>query len=114
MATQRLVCIIAATIGGVGSGALGLHWLTQPPVGSLAELPFALNAAHLLIAALLAACAATALVLHGRLRAAAVTLCVAGIVPGLFEPRAFVVTFALVFAGLVTPTTSAPGRPARG
>ena len=113
MATQRLVCMIAATIGGVGSGALGLHWMTRPPVAPLMELPFGLSAAYLLIGALLAACVATALVLHGRLRVAAVTLCAAGIVPGLFEPRAFVVTFALVFAGLVTPTTSARGARAK-
>ncbi len=63
---------------------------------------------YVLLAALTAACIGGMLVLQGRSRAASALLCAAGIIPGLVEPRAFVATFLLVFAGLLTPSLPKP------
>ncbi len=118
MTTQRLVCIVASLAGGIGAGALGLSWLrgsTRHPSEPLAwGVDTTTAAAYLLLGALLAGCIGGALVLQGRARLATAVLCTAGLLPGLLEPRAFVVTFALVFAGLVVPATHAPKSPAKG
>ncbi|MEM6293045.1 MAG: hypothetical protein AAGA54_17345 [Myxococcota bacterium] len=91
--------------GGVAAGAMGLTWLRVPPAlgPSVWGANVAIITAYALLAALLAACLGGFLVLQGRTRIAAVVLCAAGIVPGLVEPRAFVATFLLVFAGLLAP-----------
>ena len=56
---------------------------------------------YVLIAALVVACVGGLLILQRRTRFAAAALGAAGIIPGLLEPRAFVATFLLVFAGLL-------------
>lgn len=88
-------------VGGVAAGAMGLSWLRTPPPSSTWSMTTGMGTAYVLIAALGAACIGGLLVLQQRGRAASVVLCSAGIVPGLLEPRAFVATFLLVFAGLL-------------
>ncbi len=100
MKRQQWTCILASMAGGIASGAMGLSWLAQPPSG--ASWAFTSDAtAYLLLATLVAACVGGLLVLQSRTRWAVVVLCSAGVVPGVLEPRAFVATFLLVFAGLL-------------
>lgn len=108
MTRQHWICIVAAMAGGVAAGAMGLSWLSAPPPSSSWSLTTGVGTAYVLLAALAAACIGGLLVLQGRSRVASVVLCAAGIVPGLVEPRAFVATFLLVFAGLLT--SSLPKR----
>ena len=56
---------------------------------------------YTLLIALAVACVGGLMVFQGRNRIASIVLCSAGVVPGLLEPRAFVATFLLVFAGLL-------------
>lgn len=60
-----------------------------------------LGTGYALLVAFIVACVGGVMVLQGRNRVAAVVLFVAGLGPGLLEPRAFVGTFVLVFAGLL-------------
>ncbi len=105
MTTQHWACIVASMTGGVAAGAMGLTWLRVPPAlgPSVWGVDVAIITAYALLAALLVACFGGVLVLQGRTRLAAILLCAAGIVPGMIEPRAFVATFLLVFAGLLAP-----------
>ena len=105
MSAQHLACIIASTVGGVAAGAMGLDWLQSPPLPASSSLGVETSeaAAWSLVAALLAAIVGCSLLLLRRNRAAAIVLFTAGLVPGLLDPRAFVVTFLLVFAGLIAP-----------
>ena len=88
-------------VGGVAAGAMGLSWLTSPPPGSTWSMATGMGTGYALLAALAVACIGGVMVLQGRNRIASIVLCTAGIVPGLLEPRAFVATFLLVFAGLL-------------
>lgn len=108
MTRQHWTCIAAAMVGGVAAGAMGLTWLDAPPPGSTWSMVTAVATAYALLAALAAACLGGWLVLQGRSRVASLTLCAAGVLPGLLEPRAFVATFMLVFAGLLA--SSLPRR----
>jgi hypothetical protein len=101
MTKQHWTCIVAAMVGGVAAGALGLSWLRSPPPGSSWSMATGLGTGYALLAALAVACIGGVMVLQGRNRVAAIVLCTAGLVPGLLEPRAFVGTFVLVFAGLL-------------
>lgn len=94
--------------GGVAAGAMGLSWLSAPPPSSSWSMTTGVGTGYVLLAALAAACVGGLLVLQGRARVASVLLCAAGLIPGLVEPRAFVATFLLVFAGLLT--SSLPKR----
>ncbi len=102
MTRQHWICIVAAMVGGVAAGAMGLSWLSEPPPSSSWAMTTGVGTGYVLLAALAAACVGGLLVLQGRCRVASVVLCAAGLVPGLVEPRAFVATFLLVFAGLLT------------
>lgn len=86
--------------GGIAAGAMGINWLTEPPSGASWAVTSD-STGYLLLAALVAACIGGLLILQSRSRWAAVVLCTAGVVPGILEPRAFVATFLLVFAGLL-------------
>lgn len=108
MTRQHWTCIVAAMAGGVAAAAMGLIWLSAPPPSSSWSMTTGVGTGYVLLAALAAACLGGLLVLQGRGRVASVVLCAAGIVPGLVEPRAFVATFLLVFAGLLT--SSLPKR----
>jgi len=110
MTRQHWTCIVAAMVGGVAAGAMGLSWLSAPPASSSWSMTTGIGTGYVLLVALAAACAGGLLVLQGRCRIASVLLCAAGILPGLIEPRAFVATFLLVFAGLLT--SSLPKRAA--
>ena len=80
---------------------MGLSWLTSPPPGSTWSMTTGSGTGYALIAALAAACIGGVMVLQGRNRVASIVLCASGVIPGLLEPRAFVATFLLVFAGLL-------------
>ena len=108
MTRQHWICIAAAMVGGVAAGAMGLSWLSAPPPSSSWSMTTGVGTGYVLLATLAAACIGGLLVLQGRSRIASVLLCSAGIIPGLVEPRAFVATFVLVFAGLLT--SSLPRR----
>ena len=102
MTRQHWTCIAAAIVGGVAAGAMGLSWLRAPPPSSSWAMTTSMGTGYLLLAAVSAACLGGLLVLRGQSRVASVLLCAAGIIPGLVEPRAFVATFLLLFAGLLT------------
>jgi|GEM_PF-2152398 len=104
MTRQHWTCIAAAMVGGVAAGAMGLSWLTTPPPGSTWSMATGAGTAYALFAALAVSCIGGVMVLQGRNRAATIALCSAGVIPGLIEPRAFVATFLLVFAGLLAST----------
>ena len=108
MTRQHWTCIVAAMVGGVAAGAMGLTWLDSPPPGSTWSMATAVGTGYALLAALAAACIGGVMILQDRNRVAAVTLSAAGVLPGLLEPRAFVATFMLVFAGLLA--SSLPRR----
>jgi len=108
MTRQHWISIVATMVGGVAAGAMGLSWLSTPPPSSSWSMTTGVGTGYVLLAALAAACVGGLLVSQGRCRVASVVLCAAGILPGLVEPRAFVATFLLVFAGLLT--SSLPKR----
>ncbi len=111
MTRHDWTCIVAAIVGGSAAGVMGLSWLNAPPPSTSWSMTTAAGAGYVLLAALASAWVGGVLVLQGHCRVASAVLCVAGIVPGLLEPRAFVATFVLVFAGLLT--SSLPNRRAR-
>lgn len=111
MTRQHWTCIVAAVVGGVATGAMGLAWLESPPPGSTWSMVTVVATGYALLVALAASCVGAVMVLQGRTRLAAITLGAAGVLPGLLEPRAFVTTFMLVFAGLLA--SSLPRRRVR-
>ena len=113
MTRQYWTCIVAAMAGGVAAGAMGLSWLNAPPPGSSWSMTTGAGTGYVLLASLAAACIGALLVLQDRGKVASIVLCSAGLLPGLVEPRAFVATFLLVFAGLLTSSLPkrAPARP---
>lgn len=101
MTRHHWICVVATVVGGLAAGLMGLSWLDSPPPGSAWSMATGVGTGYALLTALAAACAGALLVLQGRGRPASILLFSAGVVPGLLEPRAFVATFVLVFAGLL-------------
>ncbi len=101
---MRTAAKILACAGGLGAGMLGLAWVRAAgcvPLGRLVG-EAQLTAAYLLVAAMVVGCVGALLVDQRRGRFVPAALVAAGVAPGMFEPKAFVATFALVLAGLVT------------
>jgi hypothetical protein len=99
----RTTALIASLLGAVASGALGLSWL-QDATRMERETPHLgqiVLASHALVAALVLGCVAGVFILQGRHRLAGTLCLAAGVAPGMLEPRAFVVTFLLLMAGLM-------------
>lgn len=111
MTKQHWTCIVAAMAGGVAAGAMGISWLQAPPPASQWSMLTGVATGYALLGSLACACAGALLVLQGRHRVAGLVLSTAGVLPGLLEPRAFVATFLLVFAGLIA--SSLPSRNTR-
>jgi hypothetical protein len=101
---MRLVSFGISLVGAVGSGALGLSWLRAAPSG----LSSVAVAGYLLVLSLVLGCIAGMLVLQRRDRIAAPLLLACGLLPGLAEPKAFVVTFVLVLAAFLTTGRASP------
>ena len=107
---MKICGFILAVLGSTAAGGLGLAWLRGTGCRDMARtstlwLPSidpTLAGAYLLIAALVIGCVAATMLLHGRGRLPAALLISAGLAPGLVEPKAFVVTFVLILAGLLT------------
>lgn len=105
---MRIAGFIASLTGGIGAGALGLSWLRgtgchkSEGLGSLlpGNDPVVL-AGYLLIVALVLGCIGGLYLLQRRGNLAGPLLLAGGVAPGLIEPRAFVVTFLLILAGLI-------------
>lgn len=106
---MRLVSFGISLVGAVGAGALGLSWLRAAPLNATANCPL-LIAGYLLVLSLVLGCIGGMLILQNRERIAATLLLVAGLLPGLFEPKAFVVTFVLVLAAFLTTGRAGPVR----
>lgn len=106
---MRIAGFITSMLGAIGAGGLGLSWLRNASCreahGSVDSwLPGGdpvILSAYLLVVALVLACIGGLFVLQGRQRTSGTLLLIAGIGPGLIEPRAFVVTFLLILAGLI-------------
>jgi hypothetical protein len=101
---MRLVSFGTSLVGAIGAGALGLSWLRSGPAG----MPSVVIAGYLLVTALALGCIAGMLILQRRDRIAAPLLLAAGLLPGLVEPKAFVVTFVLVLAAFLTTGRASP------
>jgi hypothetical protein len=113
--TIRWTVSVVATIGAVACAVIGLRWLAlalRPHVpaaaGLTAEPALAMAGAASLLLATGAAAIGAASVHGGDPRPATTLLLAAGLLPGLIDPRAFVVTWICCLAGLLG--TSLPAR----
>ena len=104
---MRFVKFGISLVGAVAAGALGLSWLRTPPSPGAWPQPIEL-ASYLLVVALVVGCIGGMLILQRRDRIAAPVLLVAGFLPGIVEPKAFVATFVLVLAGFLTTGRANP------
>lgn len=100
----KTIALIVGAIGGSFCGALGLEWMRdlahQQAIG---QDPLRVQiAAYALMLALVGGVAGGFLALGNRGRWAATIFLIAGIVPGLIDPRAFVVTCVLVLGGILS------------
>lgn len=110
---MRWFSFFVSLAGSIASGALGLSWLRAGLTRSTGPLSWGGHTmelgAYALLAALVFGCLAGLLILRGRTRYAAPLLLACGLLPGLIEPKAFVVTFVLVLAAFL-PTGSKSER----
>ena len=102
------LAIALAIIGALAAGTLGVTWLwdasareVYAAAGSPQSAGPPVVAAYLLLAALAVGCAASVFAHEGRPRLAGSLLIGIGILPGMFEPKAFIVTFVLLLAGIL-------------
>ena len=107
---MRRVGLILGGVGGLACGALGVHWLGEAERSEANPvLAYALGrdpeqlklAAILLVAAMLAGVLGGIAAHRSRSRAAGVLMVIAGALPGIIDPRAFVATCVLILAGLL-------------
>jgi hypothetical protein len=111
----RITALILSLLGAIAAGALGLSWL-QDVARFERELLLAQSigidvdrvvmASYTLVGTLVLGCVASAFLLQGRYRLAGTLCLAAGIAPGMLEPKAFVVTFLLIMAGLLAHGTA--------
>ena len=114
MPSLRTIALLVGAIGGSLCGALGLEWMRdlghQQAIG---QDPLRVQiAAYALMLALIGGVAGGFLALGNRGRSAAAIFLAAGIVPGLIDARAFVVTCVLVLGGILSLELR-PDLPAR-
>ena len=107
---MRIAGLIVSLIGAVAAGTLGLSWLQEaaryerePTLAWAMGVDTAqlVLASHALVGALVLGCVAGVFILQGRCRLAGALCIAAGIAPGMLEPKAFVVTFLLIMAGVL-------------
>ncbi len=108
---MRIAGFIIGVLGALAAGALGATWLSdaakyQDQLEQAAALGLdvgnIVTAGWLLVAALVAGIVGGVFALRGKGRVAAGLMIGAAVAPGLFEPKAFVFTFLLIVAGLVS------------
>jgi hypothetical protein len=106
----RTIGFILSVLGATAAGGLGLSWLRGTScsdhshgvsLASLTAFDPTIVGAYLLVVSLVLGCIAGTMILQGRGRLASAMLICAGLTPGLVEPKAFVVTFVLILAGLL-------------
>jgi hypothetical protein len=104
----RWIVSSTGAAGAVASGFMGIDWLRDalrphvPAAGTLLGEPtLALIAATALLVAMVIGLAGSMVAQRPDPRAAVPMLLVAGLVPGLLDPRAFVVTWLTCLAGLL-------------
>lgn len=103
---MRWIVSSAGAAGAVAAGLMGLMWLSDalrpqvPALGRMGDDPVvALAASAALLLAMIAGIVGSVLAQRPDPRGAATTLLLAGLVPGLIDPRAFVVTWLICLAG---------------
>lgn len=110
-AVMRTIALLLGSCGGIGCSVLGVQWLREaaryqefPAVAALVgQDPGRLQlTAYLMLAALAAGIVGGILAYQNRGRAAAVVLLTAGVLPGILDARAFVVTCVLILAGILS------------
>lgn len=108
---MRTVALVLGCCGGLACSVLGLQWFRdaarQSAYPALAALlgqdPWRLElAAYAMLAAFAAGVLGGILAYQNRGRAATALLLGGGILPGLIDPRAFVVTCVLILAGILS------------
>lgn len=107
-------------LGGIAAGHLGLRWLdgAARQRGILGLSPVAEHeavmlsvAAYVMVAAMVAAAVGGLLAWQQRGRAAGTVLLFAGVVPGIVDLRAFVVTCVLILAAMLAYGIGRPPGP---
>lgn len=107
---MRRVGLILGGVGGLACGALGVHWLGEAErTEANPVLAYALGrdpeqmklAAILLVAAMLAGLLGGIAAHMSRSRSAGVLMLIAGALPGIIDPRAFVASCVLILGGLL-------------
>ncbi len=104
----RWVVSSAGAVGAVAACLMGVMWLSDalrpqvPALGQVGDDPVAtLAAAAALLAATIASVIGSVLAQRPDPRGTATMLLLAGLVPGLIDPRAFVVTWLICLAGML-------------
>lgn len=115
---MRWLVSILGLVGGMAAGHLGLRWIehaARQQGGLIAapehEVVLQTLTGYVLVAAMVAAVVGSLLAWQQRGRYAGTVLLVAGIVPGIFDLRAFVVTCVLILAAMLAYGLTAPVRP---
>lgn len=102
---MRWFSFFVSLAGSIAAGALGMAWLRAGLSRSSGPLSWGGHTmelgAYALLGALVFGCLAGLLILRQRGRYAAPLLLACGLLPGLIEPKAFVVTFVLVLAAFL-------------
>ncbi|MCA9655406.1 MAG: hypothetical protein H6712_23805 [Myxococcales bacterium] len=115
---MRWLVSILGLSGGMAAGHLGLRWIEEAARRqATAATPAAEHAAvlltltgYVLVAAMVAAVLGSLLAWQQRGRYAGTVLLIAGVVPGVFDLRAFVVTCVLILAAMLAYGLSSPVR----
>jgi hypothetical protein len=107
---MRITTLVLGTLGGLFSAAIGMKWLSDAEEYAK-ELELAaqlgmdtgslVTAAYLLLLTFVAAIVGGFYAFKGQGKLAAGILLAGGILPGLFEGRAFLPTALVIVAGLV-------------
>lgn len=115
---MRWLVSILGLVGGLAAGHLGLRWIEhaarlQGTATAVTEHQAVLMAltGYVLVAAMVSAVLGSLLAWQQRGRYAGTVLLLSGIVPGVFDLRAFVVTCVLILAGMLAYGLAAPVRP---
>lgn len=106
---MRWLVSLLGLLGAAGAGHLGLRWLEQVARRQAAAGPLAVEheavllsvAAYALLGAMVAAVLGSVLAWQRRGRTAGTILLTAGLVPGILDLRAFMVTCVLILAGML-------------
>ncbi|MCH9686937.1 MAG: hypothetical protein K0V04_36215 [Deltaproteobacteria bacterium] len=110
---------ILGAAGGAAAGHVGLQWLGDAagrqatladPSVATHDLVLVWVAGYVMVAAMVAAMVGSLLAWQQRGRSAGTVLLVAGVVPGIIDLRAFLVTSVLILAAMLAYGLTAPER----